>query len=252
MSCASGSLLDRIRFRDGQMLASRDLRDEQSAEVRLRAMHVRLVHDVWGIALGLRVDLLADRTGVDLHPGYAIDACGRDVIVPHHRLLRVPDSATPEAFMLVAGHCPGTIGWVTPAEFRPGEHVPLASARAVGGVISGTLNRQVRRFARALTRPRIASGETEAGHTGWYDGAQAQGWIGATVDTSSAGFVHTPQYLALVSSNAAGFIFEAGPSFFEYAILTGSPPFGFATSASAAEGAGWSIDWIGIESEARP
>jgi hypothetical protein len=251
MSCALGSPLDRIRFRDGQLLASRDMRDEHSVELCLRAMHVCLVHDVWGIGLGLRVDLLTDRTGVDLHPGYAIDACGRDVIVPHRRLLRVPVSATPQAFMLVAGHCPETVGWVTPAEFRPGEHVPLASAQAMGGVISGMLNRQVRRFARALTRPRIASGATEAGHTGWYEGAQALGWIGATVDTSSAGFVHSPQYLAVVSSNAVGFIYEARPSFFRYAILTGSPPFGFATSASAAEGAGWSIAWIGIESEAR-
>ena len=46
---------DRITYRDGQLLTALDLSDEQRRHDRLRRLHVRYLHDTWGIALGLEV-----------------------------------------------------------------------------------------------------------------------------------------------------------------------------------------------------
>jgi len=46
---------DRVTYREGQLLASRDLHDDFDTAERLRRMHTRFLHYTWGIALGFSV-----------------------------------------------------------------------------------------------------------------------------------------------------------------------------------------------------
>ena len=48
---------DRITWRDGQTLTAADLAAEQSEADRLRRLHIRYLHGVWGVAEGLQVAL---------------------------------------------------------------------------------------------------------------------------------------------------------------------------------------------------
>ena len=66
--------LERITWRDGQTLLSRDLHDDQHYADRLRHLHIRYLHRTWGVVEGFEVFALA-RRGV-IGPGYAIDGDG--------------------------------------------------------------------------------------------------------------------------------------------------------------------------------
>jgi hypothetical protein len=59
----------RIFWRDGQILASRDLRGGMDSEERQRRLHNRYLHATWGIAIGFRVDLQPDEATALLSPG---------------------------------------------------------------------------------------------------------------------------------------------------------------------------------------
>lgn len=284
---------ERILYREGQLLASADLRDEAEGDDRLRAMHVRHQHGTWGIAAGLGVSLSSDSRAVVVAPGYAVDAEGRDLLVPSQRHLAAPLAPDPQRLALVALHerrrrrrpfaspCGGrqtgrlperaVLIWQPPPAVASGT-VVLAVARVEGGVIDPPLERGGRRYARRMTRPRVATGSTE-GRSQWSEWkASGQGALGLQleVDTSEAGFRTTPLYFVSLAGPASGglpgagaewpfkagtvldsghlgFVASAQDDRFIFRLAGGDPPFGFPLDADAASEGGWHVCWLGVE-----
>lgn len=86
--CCEIECLVQPRFFCGQLLADQDLTalvdwvKAKSALVRFR--------DGWGVACGLEVTC-ADKGGITVKPGYAVDCCGRDVLLCEPKTLPLPD-----------------------------------------------------------------------------------------------------------------------------------------------------------------
>jgi hypothetical protein len=70
----------RIRYFQHQKLTARDLEDSVTYETRMHGMHLRGLHDTWGIALGYEVSLSGERDRVIIGPGIAYDCHGRAII----------------------------------------------------------------------------------------------------------------------------------------------------------------------------
>lgn len=217
---------DRVTFRDGQRLTSRDLRDVRRRHDRLRRLHHRVLHDTWGIALGFEVSQVdaaggevdAGGTAVVVGPGYAVDDSGRELLLAENVQVPVPRVSGPGPAIRVltvrhqddaafhdlrddlAAVCPGTgldrrlerplFAWRRQEESRLGEEVPVTQAELTESGIVGTLDPRVRRFARPAVRPYMVRGSTEPGRTGWRPWMEAGGSKGleVVVDTSEAGF----------------------------------------------------------------
>ena len=218
----------RVTYRDGQLLAAQDLRDDHRHALRRHALHTRYLHETWGIALGFELTVEDDKRTLAIGPGHAIDALGRDILLARGGKVAVPHVADhPERFVLTLRHredaafrdrreldlvCLSSgldlrnerpvFSWYRPGEVRFGIEVPLASVVVDDGLICHGPDLRVRRTTRPLVRPHIGSGETEAGRTGWQynieDTASPDFGLFVTVDTSAAGFTHAPLYFAQV------------------------------------------------------
>jgi hypothetical protein len=221
--------MDRITYRDGQLLTARDLRDDKRRDDRLRWLHTRYLHDTWGIALGYEVQRCEGNDAVIVGPGYAVDSSGRDIVLAEAVRIAVPNVSGPAKLVLVARHsdspfhrlrhnsylrCGGldlrndrpVLLWLQPGEVRFGQQVPLVSVTVVNLKISGVLDFRVRHKARRLLRPHIGWGSTGPGRTGWKDGPDLGLNIirlQVTVDTSGAGFTKTPFYFAAVEGHTS-------------------------------------------------
>jgi hypothetical protein len=72
---------ERPRYFAGQLLSEDDLRSEQDYMLAKNRLHNRYLHG-WGVVCGLELGC-GDRPGfVTVRPGYALDPCGNDVLVP--------------------------------------------------------------------------------------------------------------------------------------------------------------------------
>lgn len=216
---------DRITYRDGQLLTALDLSDEQRRHDRLRRLHVRYLHDTWGIALGLEVRKAADNRAVVVGPGYAVDGTGRDILLAESLQVSVPQMLGPEAVVLTARYqedaafrdrpdlaalclCGGLdprherplFAWRLPDEVRFGPEVPLVQVVVVAGVIQGELDGRVRRYTQPLVRPHIGWGMTEPGRTRWRQEDNDRG-LEVVVDTSEVGFTRVPYYFATLQGD---------------------------------------------------
>jgi len=125
--------------------------------------------------------------------------------------------------------------WRQEAELRAGDEIPLGRARAAGGALAWDVT--VRRYARPLGRPRLASGTATIPWDRWRVWASAveddPPPIGrqVRVDTSEAGFVGTPCYFAGPVRTLGGgignltglfvSIADASPAGFTYRLLFG-------------------------------
>jgi hypothetical protein len=155
-----------------------------------------------------------------------------------------------------------------------GPEIPLVMITAAAGKIAGPLRFRVRRNARPLSRPHISAGETDPGRTGWSDAPSSSsvGFLQVIVDTSEAGFMSTPFYLARLrtdyrdvieiaagggSASGNGIVFpldglicisEATSRSFTLRILQ-EPALqsGLRAPAAAAERRGWAVEWVGVE-----
>ena len=301
---------DRVTFRDGQLLTARDLRDARRRQARLRRLHLRYLHGTWGIALGFQVRRSTDGRAVEVGPGYAIDPIGRDILLADG--LRVPIPAAAGAAVLTARYredephderadlealCHGggfdprherpAFAWRSARDVRFGVELPLGRVVVANGVIQGSPDLRVRRYARALVRPHIGAGSTEPGRTAWRPWTAQHVVFGleVTVDTTEAGFTRTPCYFAQLrgdvtasprlvvpelspvmhpahrsatvgappSSSAVslGFVATGGPNGFTYRVPLGRLlPLGMPLSRDQALRRGWSVEWLGIESVA--
>lgn len=80
----------RIRYDDGQSLQSKDLQADVQYETWMRELHVRGVHQTWGVALGFEVKLNMAQWTVKVGPGLAYDVQGREIVSSRPVVLKVP------------------------------------------------------------------------------------------------------------------------------------------------------------------
>ena len=148
------------------------------------------------------------------------------------------------------------MGWVKPDDVQFGPQIPLVKVVVANGAVQGPPELRVRRNTRRLVRPHIGMGATEPGRTGWLPWqapALATQGIEVVVDTSDAGFIHTPNYFVLLDgANAVGslgFVTKATASSFTYGYVI--PSEGIdpgVTDAADAEKTEWTLTWLGLES----
>jgi hypothetical protein len=269
--------LQRVTWRDGQMLRSEDLRDSAASFNLLRRLHIRYLHRTWGVVEGLNV--AANQGIVRVNRGYALDIDGCELLVPAITIAPVPPhtsftatmhlvisrgapslcaSATPD----LAALCPGVVtalqlekgalAWKTVRAVQLGHDVLLARARVVGGQVTGAIDTSVQQHAATMLQPRIWADTTLPGQTGWTDtGSNIVPGILAIIDTSDAGFLSPPAYVAqlngpsqavsqsISSAGSAGFTFQLSFP----ASISGTPE----PNAQQAEAAGWTITWFAAE-----
>jgi hypothetical protein len=272
---------DRVTYRSGQLLTARDLSDDLQRDARLRWLHVRYLHETWGVTLGFKVQPDAqDNQAIVVGPGCAIDDIGRDILLASGVSVPLPNVTGPETFVLVLTYlddsafrdlhqlsmlCFGggidlrherpTLTWVQPEDVQFGPQIPLVKVVVVNGAVQGSLDLRVRRNTRRLVRPHIGMGTTEPGRTGWLpwqaSGLTAQG-MEVVVDTSDAGFLQTPYYFAVAEGDGAveelGFVTKATASSFTYGyVLPGDGIEPGVTGAANAETKEWTVTWIGLE-----
>jgi hypothetical protein len=298
-SCSSGSVAGaafevpgttgaraRLSHRDGQLLAARDLRDEQARDDLLRQLHTRHLHGTWGVALGFVVHAAADARSVVVGPGYGVDQQGRDLLLP--AALRVPVPRHQGGrFVLVAAAVDGSargsspcghggpdrwpcepgdlraervraaLRWWRPEAATSAAGVPLVAVTVVQGILQGGLDLRPRRYARRLVRPRIASGTTQPERTDWQPWSDAEhGSLGlqVAVDATDGGFLSTPGYFVALRGPggvaAVGtpvFVTGASATGFTARVADAPAPFGIGSDPDAAREAGWCVEWTGVE-----
>jgi len=193
--------LQRLRYRQGQMLRSRDLNDQTAIEDHLRWWHNRAVHNAYGVVDGFETDLMNGKAVIK--PGVAYDCFGRELILTRDREVKfsrvedvLPGGITqgtvtalvryrPPASAIERSNLMGAClsSSHTPSEpaleyktgrfsFRDGVPVAELGIRKVEGDDGQTRIRvdsvkDIRPLARALARPHIASGATPVSNTDW-------------------------------------------------------------------------------------
>jgi len=84
---------ERNRYFTGKYMTARDFQDEQSYFLSRHRLHNRLLHG-WGIVCGLKVTRHPNpdcaRRWVVVHPGIAIDCCGRELILEREVAFELP------------------------------------------------------------------------------------------------------------------------------------------------------------------
>ena len=212
----------RVTYREGQRLTARDLLDDRARRMRLRQLHVRNLHETWGIATGFDVQA-AGPAAVAIGPGYALDYFARDLVLSASIVIPVPMVVGPEAFVLVATFLqdcafPTSVAgaavclnaplhprrerpafaWRTIAELELGAMVPICHVVVENDAIKGSVQTRVRRYARRLVRPHVATGITDVDRSLWQEWWQRDIYNGyyQRVDTTDGGFTATPQYFA--------------------------------------------------------
>jgi hypothetical protein len=192
----------RVHHYQGQRLLAADLRAEDDQSTAMRQLHVRTLHDTWGVALGLDVYL----AGPDFFvaAGLAYDRLGREIVLAQPRRAPLLDADDGDGvYQLVAGLSESgdaELRWRSAGATRLGLDVPLVAVSIVQGSLDPTsFDFNVRPYAQPLTRPHIAYGITprEQRWRVWRKGGgEREIGFGLRVDTSAAGFVGIPFYVA--------------------------------------------------------
>lgn len=264
----------RLEWVDGSALTWRDLRDAVGAEESMLALHMRGLHDTWGVALGLTTLLAGDQRSVLVTPGFAITCVGMSMLLPSAQVLGPPagGGATATAWDLVLeapAAMPGdpcnrpttcdlevpprraAVRWHradTPLDQRAA--VVLARyLRLPTGLLAGP-DLDGRRGVRVLERPHIASGVVSAGSISWTTSGDG---LLASVDTSDAGFTRPAVYRVWVAShdpwpaNVVGALVSAvsagRTSVNVQCLVPGTAAGGVARTVAA----GLSLGWLGVE-----
>jgi hypothetical protein len=185
----------RVTWRDGQALLARDLAADLANTQRLRRLHLRYQHGVWGIVQGFRVTP-AGNSLVFITAGYAIDQSGGELLLPRGAQIPTPASATARTTMYLVATRPAdadpcapprdisalcigrhaaqnlaeaALAWKTVAQVRLGTDILLARALIQNGRLASPLDPSVRRRAASQARPKTWSDRTQPGATGWQD-----------------------------------------------------------------------------------
>jgi len=222
---------ERLRYREGQMLRSRDLNDQAALNAEIRWWHNRALHRVFGVRDGLRVSPITDATGqlIGLHvsEGIAYDCFGRELLLCPGGDITLPEHFRLQGLLLllrrrqtrsraarkrpecapVSGRQPETeLVWKLPGQCETADGVPLARISLQAGK-PGLDRFFAWPIAHALARPRVAHSITVPGTMVWEEfsliGQIANG-IQTHVDTTPAGFVQTPVYFAWLAPAETG------------------------------------------------
>ncbi len=229
----------RMRYWQGQLLRSRDFRDQRTGEDHVRWWHNRAVHQSFGIADGFEVQM-HDGTAVCgdtpfpnkpkapavvICPGVAFDCFGRELLLFYPEIVPLPATFDKRGVTLLAhyretgetakpavclpGSAPSQVErplfhWKPAYLVTPADGVVLAEFDGDGALIAG----KVLAYARGEKRPLIANGATLPGSTAWkvwqesiqFDATVPVG-IEVEIDTSAAGFTETPCYFAWLSGS---------------------------------------------------
>ena len=220
--------LERLQYWQGQMVRSRDFRDNEAVEAQRRWWHNRAEHAAFGISLGLEASKVDSAvTAVLVRPGLAYDCFGRELILDSAQTVPVPLKSPPNVRSLVLlmkylSPEDGDRSTATPEVCWTDSHLkkfdafeflwkPKEAVRAEDGVpiaqvfYTATV-REInleffRRPTQADARPTVATGTTLRGKTPWQ--AQRLGVVDdigkvvevrTRVDTSAGGFTSIPCY----------------------------------------------------------
>ena len=280
--------LERLRYQQGQLIRSQDFNDQGAIDDQLRWWHNRALHNAYGIVPGildgLRVTLTDPVTReFTVRPGVAYDCFGRELVLTRERREQLPAEITEGSATLliqyripaspgdaagVCSHCRAgvtepVLKWQS-GRFNVRDGVAIASVADVSELDSETAIEADRPIARALARPHIASGRTQADGAGWELWTErtpsGRFFLGfqTRVDTSAAGFTRIPAYFAWTPTLLVDFVEVADedintftfrlwfPSFTGVR-LDNNPFLAFVLPALLASIAR-QVSWIGIES----
>jgi hypothetical protein len=99
----SSGIPARIRYFEGSLLAARDLQADTTYQDRQSELHIRGLHNTWGVALGFEVKLtqpVGQEQTMDtivVGPGLAYDCRGRQIISAHTLVAGLPILPTTQA-----------------------------------------------------------------------------------------------------------------------------------------------------------
>ena len=199
----------RVRYATGQRLSVTDMQADDATATSMRELHVRTLHDAWGIAVGL--DVYLDGGVLFVGPGLAYDRLGREIILSRPRIApRMPAGLADGLYQLVIAVADQDaeieLAWRHVSETRLGLEVPLvAAARANHALLVTSFDFNVRLYAQPLTRPHIAYGLSprEQRWRIWRKGGgEREIGFGLRVDTTAAAFVGIPFYVASLQMNS--------------------------------------------------
>jgi hypothetical protein len=226
------SLPEAPLYFDGQRLTAADLTAAQTLARELAWLHNRSLHG-WGVADGLAVSGARGERQVQVMPGYALDALGRELVLNAPLTLPIPaiagtaaggaalyyltaSYADPAETVVRAGAC-GTSGavraldrptvrWQDPTDtapsgrYRYGLDVVLAEIHVRNCVLYDDVSTQGQRDAAPPQQPYVAAGRTGSRQTSWrlWPSDTAPQGVATTVPTEAAGFQDTPAYQAHV------------------------------------------------------
>jgi hypothetical protein len=211
----------RLRHYQGQRLAAADLQDEYDNQTWLRDLHIVGLHNTWGIALGFEVNLV--NRGILVAPGFAYDCFGREIILSQARRIAFPTELpnAPDGYHLVMsynidlgqrqaalddplcrpqGDHPD-FAWKRPDQTRLGQDVPLLRVVLLDG--KPTIDLDIRRYTQPLARPHVGNGVTPPTQIWQAWGFRELVFLQTTIDTSAAGFVGRPFYIATLAFDVA-------------------------------------------------
>jgi hypothetical protein len=191
--------LARVRYWQGQLLASGDLQTQLATDEELRQLHNRTVHRAYGIAIGLGATL--ESGAIQLTCGMAYDCAGRGLIIDQDRIVSLPASIIGPMTLVLSFNPAAADGialsWVSSRQIQPNAQVAIV--RVIPNAGSVEIDPAFRPIiARPLARPQLATGTTVPGQTSWrpwtIDGVEIG--VQVEIDTSAAGYTTTPHYFA--------------------------------------------------------
>jgi hypothetical protein len=215
MDYSAPTILERLRYWQGQKLRAADFRDQLARDAQFRWWHNRALHNTFGVSHGLQVSvepgLNKKILAVKVTPGLAYDCFGHEVELRTPVAVELSRGAGPMMLLIFyqgATRSPGFV-WKSKESVKSTDGVPLAELSDSTSVKGEKLRLQsVPLFAqRALRHPRIGVGQTVPGDTLWelwseeFAGTsepqeRADLGVQVTVDTAAAGFGEMPSYFA--------------------------------------------------------
>lgn len=121
LTCPDLETLERPRYFTGQLLTAEELTGEQTYVAAKQRLHHRYLHGPRGrIVTGLQVAKNDNPGFLSIGPGYAIDYCGNDIVVPTTATFNVAEQIRANASDL--GPLPDAV-W-NPGKATPGEGPP--------------------------------------------------------------------------------------------------------------------------------
>lgn len=217
--------IERLRHRPGELLRSRDFRDQAALDAQLRWWHNTAIHNAFGISSSLQAEVNGNQ--IIVHPGLAYDIFGRELWLQEPTLLSLPESPQDgNTLVLIARYRedpPGCRGDDLADSCLPGSAprrieqadlvlVDASSVSPQAGVTLAILTFTAAQwtiapsssYARPLSGPYVRAGRTIPGQTIWTERPLGvlRGILRVfftEIDTSAAGFTRPPCYFAWIN-----------------------------------------------------